>query len=125
MATMLKSCDTIQQSKFHQIHVHESVGVGKTRYPKKYQAYQDAYYQSGRDLTVLYQVNSPTDPLFFHPIIPLEEARVLLEPVDLWKEFYTSPNEKPIDLLVNQYTSTSGIFELQTYTHKTFLDLHC
>jgi hypothetical protein len=91
---------------FFEFHVHGSVGVGKTTYLKKYQAYQDAYYRSGRDLSVLYQEKPPTDPLFFHPIVPLEEARVLLEPVDLWKEFFTSPNEKPIDLLVSQDTST-------------------
>ncbi len=122
---MLKSSDKIQQSKFLRIHVHGSVGVGKTTYLKKYQAYQNAFYQSGRDLKVLYQVNPPTDPLFFHPVIPLEEARVLLEPVDLWKEFLVSPSELPVDLLSNQYESTSGIFELQTYIRKTFMDLHC
>lgn len=74
---------------------------------------------------MLYQVDPPTDPLFFHQIIPLEEARVLLEPVNLWKEFYSSLHQEPVNLLTNQYKSTSGIFELQTYIRKTFFDLHC
>jgi deoxyadenosine/deoxycytidine kinase len=103
--------------------VHGGVGVGKSSYLQKYIDLQQDLIRSNGDPVVLRQTDPPADVQF--KILPQDKALVLKEPVELWKNFQTAPEQPGVDLLQGQYSNpNSGAFELQTFIRNTFFDLH-